>query len=77
MGVSGAGAADRSALISANRLVGNASNAACLESFGGGALLRVTGDTVAAVTGAEGTITVTADRWHGSHTPPRRGFRPG
>ncbi|WP_181275957.1 urea amidolyase family protein [Brevibacterium oceani] len=60
MGVSGAGAADRSALTSANRLVGNAETAAGLESFGGGALLRVTGDTVAAVTGAEGTITVTA-----------------
>ncbi|WP_166972959.1 5-oxoprolinase subunit B/C family protein [Brevibacterium atlanticum] len=60
MGVSGAGAADRTALTSANRLVGNAETAAGLESFGGGALLRVTGDTVAAVTGADGTITVTA-----------------
>ncbi|UVI35013.1 urea amidolyase family protein [Brevibacterium spongiae] len=60
MGVSGAGAADRTALTSANRLVGNAETAAGLESFGGGALLRFTGDGVAAVTGAEGTITVTA-----------------
>ncbi|WP_209323412.1 urea amidolyase family protein [Brevibacterium renqingii] len=59
MGVSGAGAADRSALIAANRLVGNAESAAGLESFGGGALLRLTGESVAAVTGAEGTVTVT------------------
>ena len=60
MGVSGAGAADRTALQQGNRLVGNAESAAGLESFGGGALLRVTGDGVAAVTGAAGSITVTA-----------------
>ncbi len=60
MGVSAAGAADRAALTTANRLVGNAETAAGLESFGGGVLLRVTGDGVAAVTGAAGAITVTA-----------------
>ena len=60
MGVSAAGAADRSALTTANRLVGNAETAAGLESFGGGVLLRSTGDGVAAVTGPTGTITVTA-----------------
>lgn len=60
MGVSAAGAADRSALTAANRLVGNAETAAGLESFGGGVLLRSTGDGVAAVTGPTGTITVTA-----------------
>ena len=60
MGVSAAGAADRSALTAANRLVGNAETAAGLESFGGGVLLRSRGDGVAAVTGATGTITVTA-----------------
>ncbi|WP_166823300.1 5-oxoprolinase subunit B/C family protein [Brevibacterium limosum] len=60
MGVSAAGAADRTALTTANRLVGNAETAAGLESFGGGVLLRCTGDGVAAVTGATGTITVTA-----------------
>ncbi|WP_432789194.1 urea amidolyase family protein [Brevibacterium sp. K11IcPPYGO002] len=60
MGVSAAGAADRSALTDANRLVGNAKTAAGLESFGGGVLLRSAGDGVAAVTGATGTITVTA-----------------
>lgn len=60
MGVSGAGAADRGALLAANRLVGNAEGAACLESFGGGVVLDVTGDGVAAVTGAGGPITVTS-----------------
>ena len=60
MGVSAAGAADRSALTAANRLVGNAETAAGLESFGGGVLLRSRGDGVAAVTGPTGTITVTA-----------------
>ncbi|WP_291799392.1 urea amidolyase family protein [Brevibacterium sp.] len=60
LGVSAAGAADRTALRRANRLVGNAESAACLESFGGNVRLEVTGDGVAAVTGAEGTITVTA-----------------
>ncbi|WP_413334150.1 carboxyltransferase domain-containing protein [Brevibacterium sp. GP-SGM9] len=60
MGVSSAGAADRSALRLAHRLVGNDETAAGLESFGGGALLRITGTGVAAVTGAKGPITVTA-----------------
>lgn len=60
MGVSAAGAADRTALTTANRLVGNAESAAGLESFGGAVLLRSTGDGVAAVTGATGAITVTA-----------------
>ncbi|UZD61383.1 urea amidolyase family protein [Brevibacterium sp. JSBI002] len=60
MGVSAAGAADRTALTTANRLVGNAESSAGLESFGGAVLLRSTGDGVAAVTGATGTITVTA-----------------
>ena len=60
MGVSAAGAADRTALTTANSLVGNAETAAGLESFGGAVLLRATGDGVAAVTGATGSITVTA-----------------
>ena len=60
MGVSAAGAADRTALTTANSLVGNAETAAGLESFGGGVLLRSAGDGVAAVTGATGAITVTA-----------------
>lgn len=60
MGVSSAGAADRSALRAANRLVGNAETTAGLESFGGGAKLAIAGDGVAAVTGAHSTITVTS-----------------
>ncbi|KAB1949820.1 urea amidolyase family protein [Brevibacterium linens] len=60
MGVSAAGAADRTALTAANRLVGNAETAAGLESFGRAVLLRCTGDGVAAATGATGSITVTA-----------------
>ena len=60
MGVSAAGAADRTALTTANRLVGNAESAAGLESFGGGVHLRSAGDGVAAITGATGRITVTA-----------------
>ena len=61
MGVSSAGTADRSALQAANHLVGNAETTAGLESFGGGTKLRFTGAGVAAVTGAYGAITVTAD----------------
>ncbi|TGD38198.1 5-oxoprolinase subunit B/C family protein [Brevibacterium aurantiacum] len=60
MGVSSAGAADRGALQTANRLVGNAESAAGLESFGGGVRLALTGNGVAAVTGARATITVTS-----------------
>lgn len=60
MGVSSAGAADRSALQNANRLVGNAETTAGLESFGGGAKLAITGAGVAAVTGGYATITVTS-----------------
>ncbi|MFT9772115.1 carboxyltransferase domain-containing protein [Brevibacterium casei] len=58
MGVSSAGAADRAALREANRLVGNAEDTAALESLGR-TVLDVTGDGVAAVTGAEGPITLT------------------
>ncbi|TSI15935.1 urea amidolyase family protein [Brevibacterium aurantiacum] len=60
MGVSSAGAADRSALQAANRLVGNSETTAGLESFGGGAKLAITGAGVAAVTGAYAAITVTS-----------------
>lgn len=60
MGVSSAGAADRSALRSANLLVGNDETTAGLESVGGGAKLTLAGDGVAAVTGAHATITVTS-----------------
>ncbi|GAB3632085.1 5-oxoprolinase/urea amidolyase family protein [Microbacterium shaanxiense] len=58
LGVSASGVADRTALRDANRAVGNATDAAVLESVGG-AVLRFHGDGVAAVTGAIGELTLT------------------
>ncbi|MBO0980717.1 urea amidolyase family protein [Microbacterium sp. SD291] len=57
LGVSASGAADRTSLRDANRAVGNAPDAAALESVGG-AVLRFHGDGVAAVTGAIGDLTL-------------------
>ncbi len=65
-GVSASGALDQGALRAANRLVGNAMDAAAVESVDGGLVLRSLGDTVVAVTGADGPLTLTtADgrRW--------------
>jgi KipI family sensor histidine kinase inhibitor len=65
-GVSASGAMDQAALKAANRLVGNASNAAALETVGGGLQLRSVGETVVAVTGADAPITLAASdgrRW--------------
>jgi len=65
-GVSASGAMDRRSLQAANRLVGNASGAACIEVAYGGFQLACRGDAVVAVTGAEGPVTLTrADgaRW--------------
>ncbi|KWZ39956.1 allophanate hydrolase [Burkholderia savannae] len=65
-GVSASGAMDQAALKMANRLVGNRSDAAALETVGGGLQLLSQGETVLAVTGAEIPLTVhTADgrRW--------------
>ena len=56
-GVSASGALDQGALRTANRLVGNAPGAAALEIVDGGFALRSHGDTVLAVTGAEGPLT--------------------
>lgn len=64
-GVSASGAMDQVALKAANRLVGNASNSACLETASGGLRLSSRGDTVVAVTGADAPITVTSA--NGSH----------
>ncbi|NOJ99741.1 allophanate hydrolase, partial [Corallococcus coralloides] len=47
-GVSASGAMDRAACRAANRLVGNPSGAACLETVQGGLRLRSQGDTVVA-----------------------------
>ncbi|WP_432541775.1 5-oxoprolinase subunit B/C family protein [Kineococcus sp. SYSU DK002] len=51
-GVAPSGAADRGALRTANRAVGNAPGAAALELAGGGAVLRFTGAGVLALAGA-------------------------
>ncbi|WP_226533744.1 5-oxoprolinase subunit B/C family protein [Microbacterium paraoxydans] len=58
LGVSASGAADRRAMHDANRAVGNAREAAMLESVGG-AVLRFRGAGVAAVTGAIGALSLT------------------
>ncbi len=58
-GVSASGAMDPSALKAANRLVGNASNAAALETVGGGLQIHSLGDNVVAVTGADAPLTLT------------------
>lgn len=61
-GVSASGAMDQAALKMANRLVGNRSDGAALETVGGGLQLQSVGETVLAVTGADAALTVrTAD----------------
>ena len=57
-GVSASGALDQTSLKAANRLVGNPSNSACLETAQGGLCLSSRGDTVVAVTGADATLTL-------------------
>lgn len=58
-GVSASGAMDQAACKAANRLAGNASDGACLETVNGGLQLRSRGDTVVAVTGADAPLTLT------------------
>ncbi|HQQ70577.1 MAG TPA: 5-oxoprolinase subunit PxpB, partial [Alicycliphilus sp.] len=58
-GVSASGALDQGACRTANRLVGNPSDSACLETVNGGLQLRSRGDTVLAVTGADAPLTLT------------------
>lgn len=58
-GVSASGALDQSACRTANRLVGNPSHLACLETVGGGLRLVSHGDSVVAVTGADAPVTLT------------------
>lgn len=55
-GVSGSGAMDQGALRAANRLVGNASDAACIEIVYGGFQLVCRGDAVVAFAGADAPI---------------------
>ncbi len=52
-GVSASGAMDRGALRAANRLVGNASDAACIEIVGAGFRFSCRGDAVVAFAGAD------------------------
>lgn len=59
-GVSASGAMDQAALRTANRLVGNPSDSAALETAGGGLQLRSLGETVVAVTGADAPVAVRA-----------------
>lgn len=63
-GVSASGAMDQAALRTANRIVGNPSDAATLEAAGGGLTLRSLGETVVAVTGAEVPVSVRAANGH-------------
>lgn len=58
LGVAGAGALDRAALRQVNRLVGNASGYAAIESLNGGLALEAAGDQVLAVSGADVDLTI-------------------
>lgn len=66
LGVSAAGALDRASLRRANRLVGNASSAAAIESVSGGLRVQAVGDQVIAVTGAPTTLTIQPPSLFGS-----------
>jgi KipI family sensor histidine kinase inhibitor len=59
-GVSASGALDRGSLRAANRLVGNPAGTACIEVAQGGFELASVGDTVVAVAGATGPLTLVA-----------------
>lgn len=72
-GVSASGAMDQAAFKAANRLVGNASHSACLETASGGLRLTSRGDTVLAVTGADAPLTITSaggHRWQAARYQP-------
>lgn len=58
LGVSAAGALDRASLRRANRLVGNGSSAAAIETVAGGLRVEAVGDQVLAVAGAPAPLTV-------------------
>ncbi len=59
-GLAASGALDRASLRAANRLVGNPAGSACIEVAQGGFELESRGDTVVAVSGADGPLTLTA-----------------
>jgi KipI family sensor histidine kinase inhibitor len=58
LGVSAAGALDRSSLRRGNRIVGNQPSAAVVETVAGGLRVQAVGDQVLAVTGAPSPLTV-------------------
>ncbi|WP_307080399.1 5-oxoprolinase subunit B/C family protein [Arthrobacter pascens] len=58
LGVSAAGALDRSSLRRANRIVGNQPSAAVVETVSGGLRVQAAGDQVLAVAGAPSALTV-------------------
>ncbi|MFC4224118.1 5-oxoprolinase subunit B/C family protein [Lysinibacter cavernae] len=72
-GVSASGALDRTSLRVANRLVGNASDEACLETVDGGLRLESIGDNVVAVAGASTLLTLLAAD---GTKRQRRGYEP-
>ncbi|MCA0325143.1 MAG: urea amidolyase family protein [Proteobacteria bacterium] len=59
LGLGTSGTVDRGSLRAANRLVGNPVGSACIEAALGGLELLSRGDTVVAVTGASGPLTLT------------------
>lgn len=72
-GVSGAGAMDKSALRSANRIVGNPSHSTVIETAQGGLSLRCHRPTIVAITGAETPVsikTVEGSRHDGARWQP-------
>jgi len=72
-GVSASGAMDQAACKAANRLVGNISDLACLETVNGGLQLRSRGDNVVAVTGADAPLTLhtaSGARWLAARYQP-------
>lgn len=68
LGVSHSGAADRPAARLANRLVGNAESAACLEATLGGLVLRFDVSATVALTGAPAPVRVSGHQV-AMHTP--------
>ncbi|WP_369745712.1 5-oxoprolinase/urea amidolyase family protein [Paenarthrobacter sp. AMU7] len=78
LGVSAAGALDRASLRRANRLVGNASSAAAIESVNGGLTVEAIGDQVIAVAGAPTTLTIESPSWVDSEGSDDDGYvQPG
>jgi KipI family sensor histidine kinase inhibitor len=78
LGVSSAGALDRSSLRRANRIVGNQPSAAVVETVAGGLRVQAVGDQVLAVAGAPSALTVVtpsdaseADGTEGGDQPER------